>query len=172
MDLSLQILDMAGVRPEHSDIIVNFVAAVRHQLRNSTCKVYSDNIQYKWKLKDGTEKTVIPDASINCMIKAKRGNAFIGAPRFVMEVLSPSTEKYDRTEKMDIYRQQEIDEYWIVDSKKKQVEIYELDYENGEPKYYLWKTVTEENKNDLKILIFPNVKITFDELFDEIEIYQ
>lgn len=86
-----------------------------------------------------------------------------------MEVLSPSTEKNDRTEKMDIYRQQEIDEYWIVDIKKKQVEIYELDYEDGNPNYYLWKTVTEKNKEELKIIVFPNVKITFDEFFDEIE---
>lgn len=130
MDLNLQILDIAGARPEHSLVIVNFVAAVRKPLRNSTCFVFSDNVQYKWKLQDGTEKTVIPDASINCQIKSKRGNSFINAPRFVMEVLSPSTEKYDRTEKMDIYRQQEIDEYWIVDINKKQVEIYELDYEN------------------------------------------
>ena len=169
MDLNLQILDMAGARPEHSDVIVNFVSAIRSQLKNSTCKVYSDNVQYKWKLKDGTEKTVIPDASINCQIKARRGNSFINAPRFVMEVLSPSTEKYDRIEKMELYREQEIDEYWIVDINKKQVEIYELDYENGEPKYYLWNTILESNKEELKIIHFPNVTITFEDLFDEIE---
>lgn len=169
MDLDLQILDMAGARPEHSLVIVNFVAEVKKPLRSSTCFVFSDNVQYKWKLNDGTEKIVVPDASINCQIKSKRGNSFVNAPRFVMEVLSPSTEKYDRTEKMEIYRQQEIDEYWIVDINKRQVEIYELDYENNEPKYYLWKVVTEENKNELKIITFPSVKITFDELFDGIE---
>ena len=111
MDLDLQILDMAGARPEHSLVIVNFVAEVKKPLRSSTCFVFSDNVQYKWKLNDGTEKIVVPDASINCQIKSKRGNSFVNAPRFVMEVLSPSTEKYDRTEKMEIYRQQEIDEY-------------------------------------------------------------
>lgn len=169
MDLDLQILDMAGARPEHSLVIVNFVAEVKKPLRNSTCFVFSDNVQYKWKLNDGTEKIVVPDASINCQIKSKRGNSFVNAPRFVMEVLSPSTEKYDRTEKMEIYRQQEIDEYWIVDINKRQIEIYELDYENNEPKYYLWKVVTETNKNELKIITFPSVKITFDELFDGIE---
>lgn len=169
MDLDMQILDMSGARPEHSDVIVNFIATIRKQLKNSTCKVYSDNVQYKWKLKDGTDKTVIPDASINCQVKSRRGNSFINSPRFVMEVLSPSTEKYDRTEKMEMYREQEIEEYWIVDVKKKQVEIYELDYENDIPKYYLWNTISEVNKNELKIIHFPNVKITFDELFDEIE---
>lgn len=86
-----------------------------------------------------------------------------------MEVLSPSTEKYDRGDKMDLYRQQEIEEYWIVDWRRKQIEIYELDYEGDIPKYYLWQTITESNKSELKIIHFPHIKITFDELFDEIE---
>ena len=124
MDLDLQILDMAGARPEHSTVIVNFVAAVRKQLMNSTCYVYSDNVQYRFKTDEGENKAVIPDASINCRIKSRRGGTFIDAPRFVMEVLSDSTEEYDRGEKKELYRQQEIDEYWIVDLRKKQVEIY------------------------------------------------
>ncbi len=170
MDLNLQITDMAGATPEHSAVIVNFVAAIRRQLRNSTCFVYSDNVQYRWQTDDGREKAVIPDASINCQTKKKRGSNFIGIPRFVMEVLSPSTEQYDRGEKMELYRQQEIEEYWIVDWREKKVEIYELDYENEIPKYYLWKVITETNKQELKIIHFPNVTITFDELFEEIEL--
>lgn len=35
MDLNLQITDIAGARPEYSTMIVNFVAAVRKQLRLS-----------------------------------------------------------------------------------------------------------------------------------------
>lgn len=167
----IQITDMSGARPEHSAVIVNFVSAIRKQFKNSTCFVFSDNVQYKWITKDGDEKIVIPDASINCRIKARKGNAFLDIPRFVMEVLSPSTEKYDRGEKMELYKQQEIDEYWIVDWKKKQVEIYTLDYnEQEQPEYYLFKTITEKNKDELKIVHFPNIKITFEELFDEIEL--
>ena len=169
MDLNLQITDMAGATPEHSGVIVNFVSAIRKQLKNSTCFVYSDNVQYKFMSEDGEEKTLIPDASINCQTKKKRGSSFVGIPRFVMEVLSPATEKYDRNEKMELYRQQEIEEYWIVDWRTRQVEIYELDYENNIPKYYLWKTVMEHNKDELKLLHFPNINITFDDLFDEIE---
>lgn len=170
MDLGLTIMDMAGATPEHSAVIVNFVSAIRKQLKNSTCFVFSDNVQYKWQAQDGEEKTVVPDASINCQTKKKRGSSFVGIPRFVMEVLSPSTERYDRNEKMELYRQQEIEEYWIVDWRRKKIEIYELDYENGIPKYYLWETITESNKDELKLIHFPSVKITFDELFDEIEL--
>lgn len=169
MDLSLQITDMAGARPEHSTVIVNFVAAVRKQLMNSTCYVFSDNIQYRFKTDGGEDKTVIPDASINCRIMSRRGSSFIEAPRFVMEVLSESTENYDRGEKKELYRQQEIDEYWIVDWREKRVEIYNLDYdENGRPQYYLWKTVTEDNGEELKIVHFPHLEITFEDLFAEV----
>jgi Uncharacterized protein conserved in cyanobacteria len=169
MDLDLQIVDMAGASPEHSLVIVNFVSAIRKQLRNSTCYVFSDNVQYKFKTNEGEDKSIIPDASINCRIKSRRGNTFLDAPRFVMEVLSPTTESYDRGEKMELYRQQEIEEYWIVDWRKKKIEIYELDYENDIPKYFLWKVITQDNKKELQIIHFPNVKITFDELFEEIE---
>ncbi len=78
------ITDMAGASIEHSEIITNFVAIVYSQLRNSTCKVFPDNVQYKWHTKDGEEKTVIPDASINCRIHSRKGNSFFDAPRFGM----------------------------------------------------------------------------------------
>ena len=87
MNLDFQITDRTGATPEHSAVIVNFTAAIRRQLRNSTCFVFSDNVQYKWKLENGDTKTVVPDASINCRVKSKRGNAFLDSPRFVMEVL-------------------------------------------------------------------------------------
>lgn len=55
MDLNLQITDMVGEGPEHSLVIVNFVAAIRKQLKNSTCYVYSDNVQYKFKDENGED---------------------------------------------------------------------------------------------------------------------
>lgn len=160
------ITDMSGAYIEHSEVITNFVANVYSQLKDNVCRVYSDNVQYRWNV-NGEEKKIIPDASINCRVHAKKGNSFFDIPRFVMEVVSPSTEKYDRTEKKELYRLQEIDEYWIVDWRKKQVEIYVLDYDEDEvPQYYHFNTITEANKNELKIVHFPHIKIDFDELFN------
>ena len=50
--------DMSGAYIEHSAVITNFVAEVHSQVKRSTCKVFPDNVQYKW-LVDGEEKTVI-----------------------------------------------------------------------------------------------------------------
>ena len=71
---------------------------------------------------------------------------------------------------MNIYCKVGVSEYWIADWRKKQVEIYLFDFkEDGEPYPYLYKTITAENKKDLQLVMFPNLHITFDELFDIIE---
>ena len=47
-----------------------------------------------------------------------------GAPDFIVEILSPSTEKYDREKKMPIYARYEVLEYWLVDVKGEKIEVY------------------------------------------------
>ena len=84
-----------------------------------------------------------------------------------MEVLSDSTEKYDRGEKMQIYAKVGVAEYWIVDWRKKQVEIYLFDFDENDKVYpYLYKTIMGENKEEMGLVMFSNLQITFDELFD------
>ena len=85
----------------------------------------------------------------------------------MMEVLSDATEEYDRTEKMDIYNKVGVSEYWIVDWRKKQVEIYMFDFKEDDTSYaYLFKKVTVKNKEELQLVMFPNLHISFDELFN------
>ncbi len=171
MSVYPQITDMSGAYIQHSDVIGNFVFAVRKQMKDSLCRIYPDNVQYKWKTED-KEYTVIPDVSINCSYKSQRRNFFFDAPRFVMEVLSDKTEKYDRTEKMELYRMMEVDEYWIADWKKKTVEVYLIDNEpDNIPRYFQKAVVTEKNKEDLQLYTFPHIKLDFDELFDVTSIF-
>ena len=167
MNNTLPIEDLSKTYLEHSMVINNFVIKIGNQIKDSLCRVFGDSVQYEWREND--DKVVVPDVSIICNMRDRKNVSFTGIPRFVMEVLSPSTENYDRTEKMQLYCQQEIEEYWIVDWRKKTVEIYELDYDGEIPKYFLWKTITKENKDELHLLHFPNIKITFDELFEEID---
>lgn len=164
-DDMLPIEDMSKAYIEHSMVIDNFVIKVGSQIRDSLCRVFSDGVQYQWKEND--DKVVIPDASIICNLRDRKNISFTGIPRFVMEVLSDSTEEYDRNEKMEIYKKVGVSEYWIVDWRKKQVEIYLFDWnEKDECYHYLYKTVTEKNKDELQIVMFPNLKIAFDELFN------
>ena len=89
-----------------------------------------------------------------------------------MEVLSDATEQYDRNEKMELYKKVEVAEYWIVDWRKKQVEIYVLSPDENsidDAEYRLLSTVTEQNKGELRIHMFPNVMIDFEQLFEGVD---
>ncbi len=149
---------------EHSFVINNFVVMIGKQIKDSLCRVLGDGVQYQWY--ENENKVVIPDASINCNTRDRKNVSLTGIPRMVMEVLSDATEEYDRHEKMEVYRRVGVSEYWIVDWRKKQVEIYLNDgREDGTTYFYLYKTVTPENKEELQLVMFPNLETDFDELF-------
>lgn len=162
---ALQIEDMSRTYLEHSMVIHNFVIKIGNQMKDSVCRVFGDSVQYQWREND--DKVVVPDVSIICNIKDRKNISFTGIPRMVMEVLSDSTESYDRNDKMEIYQKVGVSEYWITDWRKKQVEIYMFDWkEDGTSYSYLFKTITKENKEELQLVMFPDFKISFDELFN------
>lgn len=51
---------------------------------------------------------------------------FEGAPDLIVEVVSPSSIRLDRTTKFDAYEAAGVAEYWIVDTKTRSVEVYTL----------------------------------------------
>lgn len=162
---AMPIEDMSKTYLEHSMVIHNFVIKIGSQMKDSLCRVFGDSVQYQWHEND--DKVVIPDVSIICNMRDRKNVSFTGIPRFVMEILSDATEEYDRNEKMEIYQKVGVSEYWIVDWRKKQVEIYLNDgKEDGTTCFYLYKTVTQENKEDLQLVMFPNLKTDFEELFN------
>ena len=118
--------DMTGSTPEHADISLNIAFLFREQLgRQGPCRVYVE--QY---VSIPNESSVIPDVVITCNIadrdKNKRLKPFkIQSPLIVVEVLSPSTENYDRAEKFLRYQRSPTLEVYILASQdKEQVEVY------------------------------------------------
>lgn len=53
-------------------------------------------------------------------------DGIMGAPDLIVEILSPSTFKLDRTDKFDLYLYFGVSEYWIVDPKNQSIEVYIL----------------------------------------------
>ena len=53
-------------------------------------------------------------------------NVFHGVPPFAAEVLSPTTEHIDRTEKREEYARLGIGQYWLIDFPNRAIEIYQL----------------------------------------------
>ena len=81
---------------------------------------------------DCDNKTMVePDVIVVCDRDKLQQQVVYGAPDFVVEILSPSTKKKDRTIKLNKYMSAGVREYWIVDPDKKHVIVYLADDEIG-----------------------------------------
>lgn len=118
--------DMTGSTPEHADITFNIMASLKEQLgKQGPCRVYQE--QYVFI---PGEPSVVPDVVVTCDVgdweKDKRLKPFkIRSPLLVVEVLSPSTASYDRSEKFKRYKQSPtLAVYMLVEQDERHVEVY------------------------------------------------
>ena len=95
-------------------------------LKGRKCEPFADGVDLH--LTD--EDWYIPDFMVVCDPDKIREDGVYGAPDLVAEVLSPSTARYDRGRKKDVYAQCGVQEYWIVSPGDRTVEQYVL--ENGQ----------------------------------------
>ena len=86
---------------------------------------------YSVELETKKDTVVQPDLLVIC--KERRKNIKIGhmygAPDLIVEVLSPSTKKYDMLDKLHVYQISGVREYWIVDLYEKHVIVYDFSSE-------------------------------------------
>lgn len=155
--------------PEHRDVMGNLVALTRMQLKNSLCFSMRE-AKYSWaedKDENGEQIRREPDFSILCGVRKRKNLTYTDVPRFIAEVLSNTTEKDDRGEKMQLYLKVGVEEMWLIDPRLLTVEMYILD-DNGE-KFLLHdivrKTDGQEKRDALHPLLFPNLSIPFDDIF-------
>ncbi|HEY4383128.1 MAG TPA: Uma2 family endonuclease [Ktedonobacteraceae bacterium] len=118
--------DMTGSTPEHADISFNIAQVFKEQLgKQGPCRVYEE--QY---VAIPGQPSVIPDVVITCDVadrdKNKRLKPFkIQSPLIAVEVLSPSTESYDRAEKFHRYQHSPtLEIYILVSQHEEYVEVY------------------------------------------------
>ncbi|MBC6474238.1 MAG: Uma2 family endonuclease [Hormoscilla sp. GM102CHS1] len=119
-----EVFAMAGGTLPHADIALNLASLLREPLRGR-CKVR--NSDAKVGITDEGPFTY-PDLSISCDERDRTARQFIRYPCVIIEVLSPSTEAYDRGGKFALYRRlSTLQEYVLVSSETKTVEIFRRD---------------------------------------------
>jgi Uma2 family endonuclease len=121
-----EVVAMAGGTGEHGLIIANVIGEVRGRLKGKPCRVYSGDLRIA--VNPGT-RYVYPDASVICAAveydPADAVRQTATNPRLIVEVLSPSTEAYDRGEKFRRYlRIPSFEEYVLVSQAVPVVETY------------------------------------------------
>ncbi len=91
------------------------------------------------------------------------GKHIVGAPDLVVEIISPASKLYDRVNKHMIYEQACIPEYWLVNVKKRTVELFSL--QNS--KYHSLGVFKGEQT--LPSRIVPQLTVTVARFFDFVE---
>jgi Uma2 family endonuclease len=117
-----QIYAMAGALEPHNLIAVNATASLVQQLRGSPCRVYSSD----QRLVTGDGLYTYPDLSVACDPKfAEASRRTLLNPVLIVEVLSESTETYDRTGKFKSYWSiQSFQEYVLISSTRMEADLY------------------------------------------------
>ncbi len=97
-------------------------------LKNKSCKVFAAPTDFVFQKDSNDEKkVVVPDLFVACDPGRFTENEFLGAPDFILEILSPSSKSHDMITKLNLYMGYGVKEYWIVDPMKKHIMIYSLD---------------------------------------------
>lgn len=157
---------------QHGIINGNIYTNIAKGLKDSLCLVFMENLDYQYH-PEINDDYLCPDIMIVCDRKKLKGSFYKGVPKFIVETLSPSTAKRDKTEKKDIYEQAGVEEYWIV-SPQGSVEIYYL--QDGkyvlEQNYILQPDQEDEDYNAETVISlrgFPQIKMTLSEIFKNVE---
>lgn len=121
-----QIFDMAGGTDRHSQIIHNLHGVIWARLRGKPCQGRDGNLRVRYgrKVRYG-----YPDALIFCgpsqFDPKGRANTTLLNPTVLFEVLSESTEAYDRGRKFGYYRDIEsLEEYVLISQDAPAVDIF------------------------------------------------
>ena len=120
--LSGKIVAMSGASYQHTLITMNVSGELYIQLKGRECTVHTNDMRVKAR---STSSYFYPDVVVVCGKPSFEDNSFdtLLNPIVIIEVLSPSTEIYDRVEKFRHYQQLEsLQEYILVSQDKVHVE--------------------------------------------------
>ena len=114
---------MSPASAEHVYTAGSIYNIFKNYLKGKNCIPFSDGLLVH--LTD--ENKFVPDMMVVCDRSKIKSDGVHGAPDLVVEVLSPSTAKDDRTRKKEIYEACGVPEYWLVSPTDKSIEVYLLE---------------------------------------------
>jgi Uma2 family endonuclease len=114
---------MAGAREAHNLLVMNLLGELREQLRSRPCRPYPSDMRVRVK----SSLFTYPDVTVVCgdpQFLDERRDTLLN-PDLIVEVLSPSTEAYDRGRKFEHYKSlPSFREYFLLASDRVHADLY------------------------------------------------
>ncbi len=115
-----QIYAMAGASDAHVTIAGNLFTLLRNHVRGSGCRVYISDMKVRI---ESLNRFYYPDIIVSCDRRDLETSTYKRFPTLIIEVLSDSTEAFDRGDKFIDYQQIEsLREYILINTKQQRVD--------------------------------------------------
>ena len=112
---------MTGTSRAHNSIAINFAVALRNKTANTPCQVYMSDVKVRIPHR---QTYYYPDILVGCQ-SDDDDDYYLEKPCLIIEILSPSTERTDRLEKLIAYQSiPNLKAYMLVAQDKYQIEVY------------------------------------------------
>lgn len=116
-----EVFAMVGGRRSHGRTVMNLSRHLGNLLVGSPCQVFAETM----KLQIAEDTILYPDVFVTCDKADLSTDMIFRSPTLVMEVLSPTTQAYDRSQKFALYRRlASLQEYVLVDPDTRRVEAF------------------------------------------------
>ena len=127
-----------GPNRNHQRISMNLIRVILPYVDRKKCEMYHAPLdvllpQQGEKEEDEVTNVVQPDISIICDERKLTVKGCIGAPDWVIEILSPFTSYKDQSAKLHLYEEHGVREYWVVDPGNEYVHVYILGKDGAYP---------------------------------------
>ncbi|MFL6215504.1 MAG: Uma2 family endonuclease [Blastocatellia bacterium] len=159
-----EIFLMAGASENHNLIVANLVGEFRSHLKKRPCKVYPSDMRVKIQT---TGLYTYPDVVVVCdepKFEDDQKDILLN-PTLIVEVLSESTEAYDRGKKFDHYRTLDsLSDYLLVTQDHPKVEYYAR-HLNGK-----WLLSIFNKLQEVIELASVGCELPLNEIYDKVEL--
>jgi Uma2 family endonuclease len=121
-----ELIEMPSPDLIHQEVVLNIAILLREASLKIGGKVYIAPMDVEFDSENIPQPDIFwiaPDGK--CKPNAK--NRLAGPPDLIVEVLSPSTARMDKTDKFLLYEKHGVREYWIVDPRRKFLEVWRLE---------------------------------------------
>ena len=125
-----EIYYMAPPTRKHQRILGELFAVIREYINQNNGKCEVDIAPFAVFLNNDDINYVEPDISVICDPEKLTDRGCLGAPDWIIEIVSPGSRRMDYYTKLCKYRTAGVREYWIVDSEKDRILVYDFESEN------------------------------------------
>jgi Uma2 family endonuclease len=151
---------MAGTPDTHNVIGLNFTFLIRDHLRGSDCRVYFSDLK---AYLENRNRFFYPNILVTCNPRDRETPIYKRYPKPIVEVLSKSTEAFDRGDKFLAYQSLDsLEEYVLVNCKHRRVETFRR---NAEGSWVLQSYTDSEGSFKLRSI---GLSGSFDDLHEDV----